>query len=436
MRSAGTVVEYLWIHKNKIRFLLWMVMAIALAASIHRSIRFTQAAGGTDLRCRTVGSRLLYSNHLPYFYHWNPRDPLYYLDPNDAPGRVCNGNVVTPATLVLIHPLSVLSYHHIRPAWTVIQYFLLLATLILLCSRRMDAKELAIFTILVAGFGLSNIWYYHVERGQIYILYALMFALMYRLYRASYKWSGAVAGLVCGLFCYLRPIAIVTAIPFVLSKKWQWLMGFVAGLAVGLFVFVLPFQKTWQDYFLAMREYGNEIISNKDTGAVMPAAWIPATIEHTTNLREYHRFPTAAIKTFYAGMKELHMKISYPLSLFIYCLLVIILSTSLLKQQLASTDKLFLFAFLLYILLEMFIIANRSAYNQIQWVFPLFLLLKRRFSDYWLLFILLVVAMALPLVKPASRHAYLYSEIMFLVVLIFTVFSKDQLLKQVSSPTV
>lgn len=434
MPSAKNILANLLIRENRIKYLLWVVLFLVLSVSVYRSIRYTRQTGGTDLRCRTIGARLLYGNHSPYFYHWNPGDRVYYLDPNDAPARLCNGNVVTPAALVLVHPLSVFSYHIIRPAWTVIQYILFLTTLLLLCSKRIGTKELTILAILVTGFGLSNIWYYHVERGQIYILYALMLALMYRIYRSSAKWSHAGAGIVCGLFCYLRPIALITALPFLVSKQRRWLMGFAAGLAIGLFIFILPFQNSWQQYLLAMKEYGNEIINNKDTGPSMPAAWMPAQIEHSTNLRLHHNFPTAAIKTFYAWMEQVHLKISYPFSLLTYCVLVIIFLIGFRKQRLPSADKLFLFAFLLYIMLEMFIIANRSAYNQIQWVFPLFLLLKRWFTNYRILF-LLFIAVALPLVKPASPRAYLFSEILFLVLLIFTVFAKDDLIKQGSSAT-
>ena len=84
-----------------------------------------------------------------------------------------------------------------------------------------------------------------------------------------------------------------------------------------------------------------------------------------------------------------------------------------------DSQSLFLFAFLLYILAELFVMAPRNPYNLIQWIFPLTLiLLQIRFNHPS--FVLLVIGLLLlhnfPFVVPYQAAL---AELLFIGVAIY-----------------
>src|SRR5215467_8884399 len=79
-----------------------------------------------DLRNRVIGARLIHENKSPYYYKWQPSDPITLYDPNDF----CNikNNMITapPSILLLLEPLAQLDFTTICYVWMVITYIFFL----------------------------------------------------------------------------------------------------------------------------------------------------------------------------------------------------------------------------------------------------------------------------------------------------------------------
>lgn len=358
--------------------LLIAITALFLLLTLVKTFYLSSKYGGTDLRCRIVGARLLGTHHTPYFYQWQPGDDTWYLDPNAEAHRVVNGNVVTPATLAVIYPLSQLSYPYLRLAWTILQVLAAFAILFLLFRSGSFADRFLAASPVIVGLICSDTWFYHIERGQMYIFYAFFLALMYACYISRWKYNEFVSGFIGGLFILFRPFAGIIGLGFLLHGKIKWVMGCMVGFIIGCLLFVAPFTAAWKDYFKAMNEYVNENIGKGHTvDRQQPGT--PLSIEGATNIKVSRSFNIDKLDTSYHLLKRIGIEISSVQSLLMYGFLVLVLAFFLFrwKKKTSSPESLFLFGFLLLILAELFVPAPRGSYNVIQWIFPLSLILLR-----------------------------------------------------------
>ena len=399
-----------------------------LVLTIFKSLYFSTKNGGTDLRIRVVASRLLSTNHSPYFYKWSPVDGEYLLDPIDKASRLVNGNVVTPAILYVIYPLSWQPYPIIRIMWTVIQFILLFISLFLLLKNKDCLLAFVPTCVMVIGLICTDIWLLNIERGQIYIFYTFLFTVMYKLYTSGRKHTMLFSGFIGGLFILFRPFAGIIGLVFVLNGKKKWVLGCITGFIIGCFLFVLPQPSLWKDYFKAMNEYANEYTGNSHSNINAKEYAKPAIIEGADNLRQAQGFNISGIDTIYDYLRKMGIIISRNQSYILYALIVFLLSFFFFRLQKKdfTPQSLFLFAFLLYILAELFVTVPRGRYNLIQWIFPLSLiLLQSRFNQS--LFILLITGLLLlhnfPFVFP---YQAVLAELLFIGVTIYcTLFIKS-----------
>ncbi|HTE24094.1 glycosyltransferase family 87 protein [Flavitalea sp.] len=407
--------------------MLILLTAVFILITIAKSFHYSIEYGGSDLRCRVVGSRLLATGHSPYFYKWKAGDSELLLDPNANPNRIVNGNVATPAVLYSIYPLSKLSYPTIRFIWTILQILAGFAVVFLVIKRSpgseapgseslgsesqdlkfpglKSTEQFFAFVIVVLGLFCSEAFLYHVERGQVYVFFALFFALSYYLFNASFRHHEFVSGFVGGIFVLFRPIAAVIGLGFLINGKFKWLYGFATGLVVGCLLFVAPRPALWQEYFSAMKAYNNEMlvkkeilvkkemIANKEmlvkpdtigkfdsviSSAIInrqtSAASLPAEIEGSVNLQEIKTFNIDGLQTVQTYLRKLNIEISNLHSVLLYAILICLLTLTYFRVSKTgfSSTKVYLFAFLAYILAELCMIAPRSGYNIIEWMFPL-----------------------------------------------------------------
>lgn len=363
---------------SPLRYILIGITAALLLFTIYKSYRFTKENGGTDLRCRVIGTRLIATDHSPYYYKWNPADGEYFLNPNDVAYRLVNGNVVTPAMMYTTYPVSVLPYSIVRPLWTVLQYIACFALLFLLLYKQPRRQAIIAACIVICGLVCSNIFQYGIERGQVYIFYAFLFALMYKLYTFQSRYNEFLSGLIAGLFIFFRPFAGVIMLGFLLHGKTKWLKGWIAGLILGTCVFVLPGISLWQDYLSAMQEYTYECMNqgHGNANAIDPPK--PETIEGMNTLRSYANINAGNLSAIYGYLRaKAGIWINSKQSLLMYGIIILVLSGFFyrLRRKIIEPQALFLFAFLLYILAEIFTIAPRASYNVIQWMFPLTIIL-------------------------------------------------------------
>lgn len=393
--------------------------------TIIKSLYFSKKNGGADLRIRVIASRRLDTGKSPYFGKWNPANGEYLLDPNDRAGRVVNGNVVTPAMLYLVYPLSLQSYPVVRILWTLLQLGLVLITLFFLLRNKDDLVALIPACIVLAGLVSSDVMLLNIDRGQVYIIYTFFFAVMYKLYISTWKYNLFMSGFVGGLFILFRPFAGAIGLIFLLNGKKKWLLGCFAGFIVGCLLFVLPSTSLWKEYFKAMQEYNNEYTGKSKFNNDIKDYEKPAFVEGTNNLGKAQDFNISGLDPVYHYLKKIGITLTQGQSYFLYALLAFSLCFIFLriKNNDSPPESLFFLAFLLYMLAELFVLAPRGRYNLIQWMFPLSLILLRtRFNQPS--FILLITGLLLlhnfPFVFPYQAAL---AELVFIGVTVYYVFS-------------
>lgn len=411
------------------RFLYWLTFSALIIGNFIFLWHLTADYGGTDLRCRIVGSRLLTSGKSSYFYKWNPEDGERLLDPNDVPDRQVNGNVCTPALLALNIPISHFSYNYVRIAWTVLQFALLTGSCLLLYfSGKKNGRTRGALVAVSVIFLFSNTWSYNIERGQTYILYTFIFSLCYFIYSSKLKNKYFATGAVLGIGIWIRPLLLLASVPFLLNRNYKGLLGGLFGVLMGFLIFFVPFRKQWSDYSSAMKIYEAEVLGKAGHFSSDRPLNKPEVIEDVANITHYMQdFNAGGLATFQQYLQHYLSKYGIASNSFVSMgiLAVIIGLCSLFyfkKRAFGFDDRpelLFSIAFLFYMLSELFIVGSRGGYNCIQWLFPAFIIAantKKRF-----LIGLLVMGIACMNGEPVTfRFQYPIGEMgMFAALLIF-----------------
>jgi hypothetical protein len=357
------------------RYIIICITLGFVALTVAKSFLLAKQHGLVDLRTRIVGTRLITTEHSPYFYKWDRADGERYLDPIDEAGRLVNGNVVTPATMMVMYPLSKLDYPRIAIIWTALQLLAGFIIIYLLFRQKTISVTITQSALIVLGLICSDYWFYNIESGQIYIFYTLFFAAMYKAYISTWKHNHFISGFIGGLFIFFRPVVAIFGLSFLLHWKPKWIIGCIAGAGVGFLVFVLPQWSLWQDYLAAMQAYSNEIFGTAQpiTNVVEPLK--PDIIEGAANLRIYSELDLGRLDILYHFFQRFGITITYAHCVILLLVAVLGLSFFFYRQRKSSSPvKLFLFGFLLYMVAELFMPAPRQVYNVIQWLFPLSLI--------------------------------------------------------------
>ncbi len=358
--------------------ILFIITVFFVLLTICKSFYFSNKTGGTDLRCRIVAARLLTTNNSPYFYKWHTGDGDFLLNPNDDAKRLVNGNVVTPAVLTVIYPLSKLPYKYIRFIWTALE-LLAAGIIFLLLYKKAGNTKLLTFCTVAAGLFCSDIWLFHAERGQMYIFYALGFTITYFLARQeNKKGSQLLAGAIAGLLLFFRPFAGVLLIAFFIAKKWKLVQGWFIGVAAGTVLLVLPFLQQWKDYNAAMKEY---VMEMRDMGTVNNNAVnysAPAKVEEMTNLQQAQGFNIQGLGALPAYLQVAKINVSLftgPILFIILAAIPLFVFCRANSNKPPGMPAVFVLAFLLYFIAEISFLTPRGGYNMVQWLLPLLLVL-------------------------------------------------------------
>jgi hypothetical protein len=391
------------------------------------SFYYSGVSGGSDLRNRVVGARLMGKGYSPYFYKWNPADGERLLDPNDVRSRLANGNTVTPAVFYVFYPLTYLNYPVIRLLWTILQILAAGAIIWMMLKRYGGSSPLTAAGIVILGLMASDYWFMHIERGQMHVFYVLLFALMYYIYTAKWKYAEFISGFIGGLFIFFRPFAGFIGLGFFLQGKMNWIKGSITGVITAILIFVAPNPSLWRDYLKAMDEYGNECLARGHTIPDATHPKFPSVIEGSTNLTIIQGFDITSMPAMYGIIRKLGINYT-PLRSYLTCgFIILILSLFFFRVKNQSTPAaLFLFAFLTYKVLELFILNWRSAYSLIEWIFPLFLIVQQ-IQNRALGMILLVTALLFLHFVPYRFHYQVFSgETILLLLVTYFAFSEPR----------
>lgn len=351
------------------RITLLVVLVFFAGWITYISLQISKNYGGTDLRARVVGSRALAMGKSPYFYKWNPADGERLLDPNDQPQRIVNGNIATPAVLLLMQPFNGLPYPSIRLVWTLLELLAVAFTLILLARAEPNpACRLWMVTPSLLLFVASPFFFLHTDRGQLYLFYPAVIAGAIYLFSKKGK-CVFFSGMLIGLLVFFRPFTVFVATGFLLKKEGKWLAGFVGGLGAGLLIFMLPMPETWAEYFSAMKIYSLETQAPQllKEFSQFPA---PTEIEGATNLSRWGQYNVTAMRNVYEMAALKQIELSPPLATGAALLFFSILSVLFFKRGKKKPAEIFVFGLILMICCEYFIRTPRGPYNILQWMIP------------------------------------------------------------------
>jgi hypothetical protein len=316
---------------------------------------------------------------------WKPVDPQGWLDPWTGSGALTSRLTVTPAVLILSAITYGVPYQITRWSWLVIQWGLLLCCYLLSLQMIKQNTRKEWLSLVFILFAISPIWRYHVEAGQIYIVYIFILLAALVLIKKEHLQLG---GLVLGLLVVMRPtyILVMMALAFSRVRKiWLWCL---VGVIVGLAVPVIMFGNTniWTDYVKVMTAMGNLSISKYISRPWVVTDSYPTTIEGVNGLRKSWRFPSPD-----TSFKFLLSNININLGNYFVWLGVVVVGGVgwwiNKTKRVGGTEKSFLLGLVLVLVSEIFIPAPRYLYTEIQWLPVVVLLLlimpeiKRRQND-------------------------------------------------------
>jgi len=388
--------------------ILVLIAFALLIAGVIKSAYYTLNYGGVDLRQRIVGARMINQDRSPYKGEWQQGDSERLMDPN---GKMQNANGVTlaPGSLYVMYAISGFDYFSIRTIWLVIQYLLVGYIFLYFFLRTEDSRKLLVF-IISSVFLCSSIWFLHIERGQIYILYAFLFTVLYQLHQSKKRGSAFLTGLILALAIYSRPTFAVLIIPFLFAGNkyfWYGLLSCSLLLSGDIWLHL----DWWKDYFHTLSIFSG---INNEVSATATAQQFPPLVEGMDNLTKFKTdFDCGGIKPVRVYL-EGHFNLP-PSFYFILYVLIVALLTFFFRKKLYDPARVILFGFALYIIAEYILPAPRGAYNLVQWIFPMLLLLKEKLLSTVRLVLLIVgfclvtnYPIYLPLLQEAGELMFLY----------------------------
>ena len=369
--------------RSDIEILLIILTAIVIFLScsgFYEDYRNTKYYGGIDLRTRVVGARLLNSEYSPSIFKWREGVPDKLLDPNDLPEWKYNKIVHPPSILLFQSLIAGLDYKDIRIIWFFFQYFCLFY--IIFAFVRLAETVTKKYLVIIVGLlytVLSSSWHLHVERGQIYIFYAFLLTVSYQLYNKPFLiFHEFISGIVLGVGAWLRPQLSLILIPFAINRRNKFVIGALFGILMGVSVTLLLNQgRDWKDYFDSMksrikiREGRVHVFINSDVQ-------YPKAVEGMDNLTDWARFRhvNTSVNSLLFFQFHLNLNLGQQLTLFTILILMILL---LFNKRIFTRDMnfLFLLGFLFALISEYFILFPRYPYNDVQWVFPLLIMMLK-----------------------------------------------------------
>jgi uncharacterized membrane protein len=374
---------------NKILNII-LVFAIVIATlGFFADLRNTVKYGGVDLRNRVVGTRLLDRGLDPYFYKWTPGQDEKLLDPSDEQKHPFTRVTIPPSILMLHKPFINLPYFAQRIIWFGLQWGAFIGSCLLLIknnNKSINSKlNIKVFWILALAFiSAHSLWRLHVYVGQMYVYYVFLLSLAYSILQGKIKLKEIIAGILIGFTISLRPPIIVMLLPMIIFKKFKLMGATLFGFCLSaLAFFVLAGQKAWVSYFSAMSAIAKisaGVGTNISNANQLPNFVIPTTVEGM-NFKDEGIVPSANTSMQAVLESILDFTVGGNILIFICGVILLIYSIALFAKYQSKIHKnnwdvFFLIATLMILIGDFWIPAPRYPYNDIQFLIPLFLVIK------------------------------------------------------------
>lgn len=366
----------------------FIIVVILFTNSVVRDLGY-QKEGAGDLRNRVVGARLTKDGKDPYFYKWKTGDSFRYLDYANLTSDTVSTITATPLFHHLMSPLSDYPQRTIACTWFVFEYLALLIITgagVLICRTKVQK-----IVVLNTGvlFTYTHAWMLHILVGQIYIFIAalLMLVALFIIKQNDRRHASIIEAVLTVILIFIRPVSSVILLPFIFSLKKHrpyLIATFLFSLAYLTFVFTNQNEKKqWTNYSRAMAE---QVKVHQDLNHATVKVERPPVLANFEGLNPEkqkkaaieHPFPDYSENgnVFFVYKTLLHAKmhlgVLYALYVCAVLFLMVLFWKKYKKTGLNDRDTL-LFAFVLYMVTELFTPVHRHQYNSVQWL-PLILL--------------------------------------------------------------
>lgn len=343
----------------------WVALGLAALVSFGIDWNHLGSSGSIDLRNRITGVRLLAAGRDPFHYKWRPSEPERYCDPFNNLAVPVSKTTVTPTFLILHLPLGWLPYRASQYLWLIAQWLCLLG--MAACAQRiLQAPGRSLFAAaLITGFTFTAAWRLHAERGQCYVVLALLLTAWIALSRekspssSRQAWAGALAGILVAI----RPPLLLILAPFlVLRRPDQGRSALIALLASAALPLLFDLS-CWADYGKAMQTWSE--LYRSGVNPRPPGQAFPASVEGIPIdlLGRFVSLPFADSSLVYLLRREFHLS-SVPAFPLLAALIVLLAAWLWMGRRLPS-DPLLLGIACWAFLIDFFLPALRNSYNDV-----------------------------------------------------------------------
>jgi hypothetical protein len=216
-----------------------------------------------DFRNRIVGARLMKDGLDPYFFIWNPSQPMKYYDSNLEYGAFLSSSTSTPFWHWLLMPICELPQYQLNLLWFVLQWATVIWSIYVATTfTKNDIRKLVI--ALVGGLFMFTIGFrQHFVQMQNYLFVpALILTAIYFWRKNKTLVNTMVMGICIAVVVLIRPTLILLFAPLLLHNEWRKPL-FAAVAVVGcyvLFVFTSPRQQyNWQRFSVYLKYKGGAL---------------------------------------------------------------------------------------------------------------------------------------------------------------------------------
>ncbi|HEY4335514.1 MAG TPA: glycosyltransferase family 87 protein [Puia sp.] len=422
----------------------WLLILISgllvLLWSIPRDIRYTRAYP-VDLRNRIVGARLEKDGRLPYFYKWSPGDGVRYYDPRNFDNWTASNITASPFFHHLLSPIADWPQATLLVGWLVSEYGIL-ALMTVLCffwAKTTMQKQMVLGVSIL--FLLTSAWKLHVSVAQIYLWIPALALLFFGCIRrpGHFVW-GFCAGVLAASLLLIRFNTLFFFAPMVfLARRYSrlWWMAFFLPLLAGAgWVLGSPQERAlWKDYDQLLQEsvrvhQGRDAATASNAPDPHYAQWegidvAAAKKQADSTERLYLETGNAFILARYFTARRLPPYVWPAAAIVLIGALLLCFWRRHRPFAQVPVSQVAIFAFCLYMLVDLFSPIYRIQYYSVQWLFPLLVVAMSADARQWKLIAVLAGYLLLTIVHlPWGAKQNTLEEYVLLAVLLgFSEFS-------------
>ena len=348
---------------------------ISLAIDIYNTLNYP----GTDFRNRVVGARLALVGIDPYFFKWQNGLPEIFYDPMDKAEEILSKLSVPPTVIALHTPIAHLSYLQQKIIWLIVQWTIFAGIVSIFLQNNQERVKRYLTLILGIIFANGLFWRFHVNSGQIYIIYIALLSISWLLLQQQFKQKEIASGFFAGITASLRPPYILFFALFLIQRKYSFVAGGIAGFVLSILSsFAIVGTSIWRQYLLAMGGMTGFINFQKMFADLPKIDYQNINYPHTVEgfnfqVRNPLELPLMANSALHYVLEVLNLSGKKEILVIGLICTLAILGWLVSKYSSKQTDvnQMFLFSTVLCLVSEFFIPVGRYSYYDIQWLLPL-----------------------------------------------------------------